>query len=224
MKNNIELSYDQDAHEQFKFSIKRAIDLLNEAKEELANQNIDKVFTLQDLKDGNFVEKFTKHHKTKQKKMYPDFLYEAYIKNCGLSTTKLETLQNSYKKLIEKDIEFYPLNHSFYSHCEWNHTRNPKLRAILEKAPKKKTYSIDDFLSISKDTYRITAPKNLFTLYVTSSKQTELINHIRTYLEACKGLGFDYLEAKKPISKYVKDLNRDFNGLKLNHDEILSVQ
>lgn len=224
MTNKTELSYDQDTHELFKFSIKRAIDLLNEAKEELANQKIDTVFTLQDLKDGNFVEKFTKHHKKKQTKVYPDFLYEAYIKNCGLSTTKLETLQNSYKKLIEKDIEFYPLNHSFYSHCEWNQTRNPKLRAILEKAPAKKTYSIDDFLSIDKDTYRITAPKELFTLYVTNDKQTELIGHINAYLQACKGLGFDYFEAKKPIDKYIKDLNRDFNGLKLNNDEILSVQ
>ena len=224
MKNKQELSYDQDAHELFKFSIKRAIDLLNEAKEELASQKIDTVFTLQDLKDGNFVEKFTKHHRKKQAKVYPDFLYEAYIKNCGLSTTKLETLQNSYKKLIEKDIEFYPVNHSFYTFCELNQTRNPKLRAILEKAPAKKTYSIDDFLSINKDTYRITAPKELFTLYVTNEKQVNTIKYIKSYFEACKNLGLDYLEAKKPIDKYIKDLNRDFNGLRLNNDEILSVQ
>jgi len=218
------LQYNKKAHESFKNNtIGYVVDTLKQAQTELKAQGIETSFTMEQLSKGNFTDLFTTHHENECKKQNSKFILSKYLELCGFNNKILLELEDTFKRLINKEYEFYNINDSFYKHCEWQQETNRKFKEAMKKAPKLKTYKVFDFLTIKGNDYTINVSDEFYKVYAVNTTQVETINNIDAYVTSCKNLGLDYNTTLKPIEKYIKNLERDLSKYELNFDNILVI-
>ena len=200
------IHFNQKSYDSFANTLESFRELLTEAQSELTIQGV-KGYSLEQLKNGNFVEAFNNYHITQQKKneLTAGIIYGKYLELYGFTVTKLESLEASYKGVLNRSIEFYPLNNSFYQYCKVHQGNNQKLKTLLDKAPTIKSYSKFDFISIKGDTVKIDVPKELFTLYAVNKTQTAAIDNVYRFISVAKKLNLDneYMAISELLNKYL---------------------
>ena len=217
------LDYNETSHHNLEHHFQSVLTIFNETLTEFEKLKVDTKLSFEDLKRGNFIEIFSEYHQNKHLKFYKDFQYNKYIEFCGLDTTRLQELENRYKVLLNGKFDFYKYNNSFYSYCE-HRTRDLLFAEIMKNAPIINTYTMFDFVKISKSKITVDVPKGLFTLQTTSKKQVQLIADIKKYVEISKNLNIDYKLVKDAVSKYVKNISTDLTSIEWNYNLILTVQ
>jgi len=217
------LEYNEKSHPNFENHFQGVSVIFNDTITEFKKLNVDTKLSFEDLKQGDFIKIFHKYHESQHKKFYKAFLYDKYIENCGLDTTHLQELEDRYKVFLNGKFDFYKLNNSFYSYSK-HRTRDFVFAEIMKSAPTIKTYTLFDFVKISKDKIIVNVPKELFMLYAENKKQIVLIEDIKNYVQASRALNIERKHILEPINKFVKDLSTDLETIEFNYNSILTVK
>ncbi|REE16985.1 hypothetical protein DFQ09_105198 [Winogradskyella pacifica] len=218
------LHYDKDAEKRFTKSIERVPELLNEVKSIFIAQKVDSTFKLSDLQRGNFVAIFDDYHKKEMNQYLPKADYNKYLQLCGINTDKLAELQAIYKKILDTKHGFYSENHEYWQSIEWRAGKlNPSLEAKMKEAPAKKEYSIDHFLKISKDTYKVNVNPEFFKLYLTNENQAEAMDVVTDQVKLCKRKKDSPATTIKIAGELVKDIDADYK-ITWNTEKILNIK
>ena len=219
------LIHDKQAEGLFIKKIQAVPELLEEVKRELTAQKVDHKLKLSDLKDGNFVTIFEDYHESKMQQRIPEADFEQWLILCNIDTDKLTELENRYKKLLDIKYPFYTLNHDYWQSIEWRAGKlTPNLVEKLKEAPKKKEYNLDDFLKISKDSYKLNIDSELFKLYATNQNQLDKISSIADFVKASRKMKNTYADVLTGCGKCVKSLDRDLKSYELNYNAILDIK
>lgn len=217
------LEYNETSHRNLESHFQSVSIIFNETLTEFEKLKVDTRLSFEDLKRGNFIEIFHEYHESQHKKFYKAFLYDKYLEACGLDISNLQELENKYKIMLNGKFGFYKFNNSFYSYCE-HRTRDLLFAEIMKSAPTRISYTMFDFVKISKSKITVDVPKNLFIIQTTSKKQIQLIDDIKKYVEISKSLNVDYKLVKNAISKYVKNISTDLTSIEFNHNSILTIR
>lgn len=234
------LDFEESEYKRVKNLMLSARNLLVDAKSEL--ENIGAKYELKDLLSGNFVEMFHNYQreaKAQEKDSFVNRLsYEKYLELLDCDISKIKELEENYKSLAFREYKFYAYNHSFYTHCENNMIRNASLKEYLKDAPVIKKIKPIDLFVIKRDKIEVNLDKELFTVYATNSKQTDMIKHIKQFVDLSKKLYLTATEVKSVIGKYlfseehIKDFQRrtgkvglstDMKTINFDYDEILKI-
>lgn len=219
----MKLYHNTKAQEKLLEYLKTAEKILINTKIELKEQGVTDNFTLQDLKDGKFVNRFTTYHKSAQEKQLPGAIHNEYLKLYGKSANKLEVLEDEYLALLNKEFKYYKTNDAFYSYC---YARKYELKCaeILNNAPKISTYSLFDFVAIKGNSITYNVPNELFELHTTNKKQLQFLKNLKQYIELSRSLYVDRKEVMQSIGKYINSLSLDMTKFEYNNYEILKIQ
>ncbi|WP_040282479.1 hypothetical protein [Psychroserpens damuponensis] len=215
------LQYDEAYEDRFIKRIQAAPELLEAVKSELTAQKVDHKLKLSDLKDGNFVTIFEDYQKKKMQQRIPEADFEQWLILCNIDTDKLTELETRYKKLLDIKHYFYSQNHSYWESKE---TYNKGFDKISHpEAPKKKEYNLDDFLKISKDSYKLNIDSELFKLYLTNEKQAEAMEVVTDQVKLCKRKNDKPADTIRVAGELVKDIDADYN-ITWNYNAILNIK
>ncbi len=213
------LNYNQNAEHRFTEKIKAIPEILETVKAELTKQKVDHNLTLYDLQDGNFISKFEEFHNEFRNKHYPKMCKNRYYKNLNINTDKLTELERDYKGYLNTKYLFYVENHDYWYLKE---TFGNEFQIIKHtKAPKKKEYTTPDFLSISKDSYKINVDSEFFKLYATNENQVDQMNEVTQIIKLAKKRKADISQTIKLTGGLIK-LDRDYN-ITWDYNEILNI-
>ncbi|WP_040279350.1 hypothetical protein [Psychroserpens damuponensis] len=216
------LHHDEDYQQRFIKKIEAIPELLEAVKSELTAQKVDHKLKLSDLKDGNFVTIFEDYQKKKMQQRIPEADFEQWLILCNIDTDELTELENRYKKLLDIKHYFYTQNHDYWFSKE-TYEKNFE-RVSHPEAPTKKEYCIDDFLSILKDSYKITVDSEFFKLYATNQNQIDKISSIEDFVKASRKMKNTYADVLTGCGKCVKSLDRDLKSYELNYNAILDIK
>ena len=219
----ITLEHNEKSHRNLENHFQEVEKIFKETITEFNKLNVETKLNYDDLKAGDFLKIFSQFHENKHLTFYKDFKFNKYLELCELDTTHLQELESKYKVLLNGKFDFYKYNNSFYSYCE-HRTRDLLFAEIMKNAPTINTYTMFDFVKISKSKITVDVPKGLFTLQTTSKKQVQLIADIKKYVEISKNLNIDYKLVKDAVSKYVKNISTDLTSIEWNYNLILTVQ
>lgn len=235
------LDFEESEYEIFKNKMLSVGNLLVDAKKEL--ENLGAKYELEDLLSGNFLDMFHNYQrraKAQEKDSFANRLsYEKYLELLDYDISKIEEIEKSYKSLAFIEYEFYSYNNSFYNYCEYNIIRNASLKEYLEDAPTKKIIKPIDLFVINRNVIKVNLDKDLFTVYATNSKQTDMIKHIKQFVDLSKKLHLTAKEVKSVIGKYLfseehitdfqrrtgkAGLSADMEIINFNYEEILKIK
>ncbi|MWW24036.1 hypothetical protein [Algibacter lectus] len=224
MRNKELLQHDQEYEQRFIKNIQLVPEILEAAKNELSKQKVKHNLKLSDLQNGLFVKHFTNYHETQKNKFIPDADYNEYLKLCGIDANKLADMETRYKKLLDIKYPFYTHNHDYWQGIEGRAGRlNPSLVEKLKEAPTKKVYNLDDFLKISKDSYKVSVNPELFKLYLTNEKQYEAMDVATDQVKLCKRKKDSPAATIKIAGELVKDIDRDYK-ITWDNEQILNIK
>lgn len=215
------LHHDEDYQQRFIKKIEAIPELLVAVKNELTAQKVDHKLKLSDLKDGNFVTIFEDYQKKKMQQRIPEADFEQWLILCNIDTDKLTELENRYKKLLDNKHYFYTQNHDYWFSKE-TYEKNFE-RVPHPEAPTKKEYCIDDFLTISKDNFKVAVSPDLFKLYLTNEAQLKAMGIVTAQVKLCKRRNDKPAYTIRVAGELVKDIDADYN-ITWNYNAILDIK
>ncbi|SFD38684.1 hypothetical protein SAMN04489722_108204 [Algibacter lectus] len=224
MRNKELLQHDQEYEQRFIKNIQLVPEILEAAKNELSKQKVKHNLKLSDLQNGEFVKHFTNYHESQKNKFIPDADHNEYLKLCGINADKLADMETRYKKLLDIKYPFYTHNHDYWQGIEGRAGRlNPGLVEKLKEAPTKKVYNLDDFLKISKDSYKVTVNPELFKLYLTNENQATQIEEVKEIVKIAKKRKTNINDTLKMTGSIVKSLSSDYK-ITFDNEQILNIK
>lgn len=215
------LIHDKQAENRFIQKIQAVPELLEEVKRELTAQKVDHKLKLSDLQNGEFIKHFNKYHEAQKNKFLADADYTKYLELCNVTIDKLAELENRYKKLLDIKHYFYTQNHDYWFSKE-TYEKNFE-RVSHPEAPTKKEYCIDDFLTISKDNFKVAVSPDLFKLYLTNEAQLKAMGIVTDQVKLCKRRNDKPADTIRVSGELVKDIDADYN-ITWNYNAILDIK
>ncbi|WP_092849579.1 hypothetical protein [Algibacter pectinivorans] len=218
------LQHDIAAEQRFIENISSIAEMLNEVKNELSKQKVKHNLKLSELQDGEFIKHFTSYHEAEQNKCLPDADFSEYLKLCKINTAQLEELETLYNHRLNVAYSFYTHNHDYWQGIEDRAGRlNPSLIEKLKEAPNQKQYNLDDFLKISKDTYKVTVNPEFFKLYLTNENQATQIDEVKEIVKIAKKRKTNINDTLKMTGSIVKSLSNDYK-ITFDNEQILNIK
>mgnify|MGYP003672442599 CR=1 FL=1 len=219
MKTQLLHHYEQ-AEQRFIKNISLIPETLEAVKHELTAQKVAHNLKLSDLQNGEFVTIFEDYHKKKMQQRIPEADFEQWLILCNIDTDKLTELETRYRKLLDIKHYFYIHNHDYWFTKE---TYKDYERVSHPEAPKKKEYTINDFLKISKDSYKLNIDSELFKLYLTNEAQLKAMGIVTDQVKLCKRRNDKPAATIKIAGELVKDIDSNYN-ITWNTEKILNIK
>jgi len=232
--SNLKIGFKEDSYNSKIEFINTAAQIFFDAEKELENQKA-KDIKAESLTNGNFVKALHEYHKSQyEKSSYKNdgISFEKFLNLLEVNTSELEKLEERFKAYQSRTIDLYEVNTDFYQYCELNKMSNHKLKAALEKAPTKKSYSVFDLFEIKGNKVKIDLPRKPFEIHAMDKTQIQLMHDVTDFISKAKALELKYNEVNPLIKKYLRPLNprfgdtpglsTDLNTIVFDYQKVLS--